>query len=170
MKWIGALLFLATTTWTGFEWSNQLHKRPVQIRQFKHALQILEAEMLYSQLPLQEAFKNISKQIPEPIQSFFMGLSNLMSGRNIDFLQVWDNQVMKLLKVSCFNNTDREIIKQFGRTLGQHNYEQQQKHIQLTIKHLDHEMQQARDQQARFGKMAKSLGFLCGLFIVLLLI
>lgn len=170
MKWIGALLFLSTTTWIGFEWSHQLNKRPTQIRQMKNALQILEAEMLYSQLPLQTAFQSISGQIPEPIKSFFNKLSDNMQGEHIDFLQLWDEQVIELLKVSSFKKNDREILKQFGRTLGQHNYEQQHKHIQLTIKHLDREMEEARDQQERFGKMAKSLGFLCGLFIVLLLI
>lgn len=170
MKWIGAILFLSATTLGGFEWSHDLNKRPTQIRQLKSALQILEAEMLYSQLPLQMAFNNISQQIPDPIKTFFLNLSENMQEKHVDLLQIWDDQVGQLLKKSSFKKNDKEILEQFGRTLGQHNYEQQQKHIQLTIKHLDREMEEARDQQARFGKMAQSLGFLCGLFIVILLI
>ena len=170
MKWIGALLIISITTWIGFEWSNKLNKRPAQIRQFKNALQILEAEMLYSQLPLQAVFNTISKQIPEPIRSFFHELSKSMEANNIDLLNLWDEHINELLKRSSLGSNESEILKQFGRTLGQHDYIQQQKHIQLTTAHLDRELEDARDNQTRYGKTAKSLGFLCGLFIVLLLI
>ncbi|MDY0396470.1 hypothetical protein RWE15_21815 [Virgibacillus halophilus] len=56
MKWIGALLLLSTTTWAGFEWSKRLSDRPKHIRQLINALQILEAEIVYSQRPLKDAF------------------------------------------------------------------------------------------------------------------
>ena len=170
MKWIGALLLLSVTTWIGFDWSNKLNKRPIQIRQVKNALQILEAEMLYSQLPLQAAFITISEQIPEPIKSFFFNVSEKMKTNQIDLLSIWDEQVSELIKVSSLGKNESEILKQFGRTLGQHDYLQQQKHIHLTTTYLDRELEDARDYQLRYGKMAKNLGFLCGLFVVLLLI
>lgn len=170
MKWLGALLFIGTTTWIGFEWSNELTKRPQHIRQLKNALQILEAEILYSQSPLQEAFDIISKQVPEPARSFFANLSDRMTQQTTQFMSIWDEQVDVFIKQSSLGNEEKEIMKQFGRTLGQHDFHQQQKHIHLTISHLDREMADARDHSLRYGKMAKSLGFLCGLFIVLLLI
>ncbi len=170
MKWIGALLILSVTTWIGFDWSHKLNKRPVQIRQLKNALQILEAEMLYSQAPLQAAFIVISEQIPEPIKSFFQNISEKMNANQIDLLYIWDEEVSELIKISSLSKNESEILKQFGRTLGQHDYLQQQKHIQLTVTYLDRELEDARDYQLRYGKMAKNLGFLCGLFIVLLLI
>lgn len=170
MKWIGALLLIGTTTWIGFEWSQKLNNRPKHIRQLKNALQILEAEILYSQLPLQEAFITIAKQIPQPIKSFFQALGTGMEEKNPDLFSLWKKQVDLLITESCLSDNEQEILMQFGRTLGQHNFEQQQKHIQLTVSHLDRELEEARDNQMRYGKMAKSLGVLCGLFIVLLLI
>jgi len=170
MKWIGALLLLSVTTWIGFDWSNKLNKRPIQIRQLKNALQILEAEMLYSQAPLRDAFIVISEQIPDPIKSFFKNISEKMNTNHIDLLQIWDEEVSELITISSLSKNESEILKQFGRTLGQHDYHQQQKHIQLTASYLDREHEDAKDFQLRYGKMAKNLGFLCGLFIVLLLI
>lgn len=170
MKWLGVFLFIGTTTWTGFEWSNQLTKRPQHIRQLKNALQILEAEMLYSQLPLHEAFSTISMRIPEPTRSFFINLTESMSQQATQLISLWDEQVDIYIKQSSLGKEEKEIMKQFGRTLGQHDFYQQQKHIHLTISHLDRELEDARDNAHRYGKMAKSLGFLCGLFIVLLLI
>ncbi|MFC3039036.1 stage III sporulation protein SpoIIIAB [Virgibacillus xinjiangensis] len=170
MKWIGALLFITATTWVGIEWSNRLSGRPKHIRQLKNALQILEAEMLYSQLSLQEAFFSISRQVPAPVSGFFEGLSQDMQGEMSEFIHVWEKHVAGLIRDSCLGSNEEEILLQFGRTLGQHDFQQQQKHIQLTSSHLQREMEEARDLQWRYSKMAKSLGLLGGLFIVLLLL
>ncbi|MEC5422282.1 stage III sporulation protein SpoIIIAB [Virgibacillus sp. C22-A2] len=170
MQWIGALLFIGTTTWIGFEWSNKLNNRPKHIRQVKNALQILEAEILYSQAPLQDAFITIAKQIPQPSKSFFHALGLSMKNGNTELPGLWDKNVNDFLRVSCLGNNESEILKQFGRTLGQHDFYQQQKYIQLTLSHLDRELEEARDNQYKYSKMAKGLGVLCGLFIVLLLI
>ncbi|OZU89997.1 stage III sporulation protein SpoAB [Virgibacillus indicus] len=170
MKWIGALLFIATSTWAGFEWSRRLNKRPKHIRQLKNSLQILEAEILYSQLPLQDAFTTISRQIPQPMKTFFESLGLGMKEKNFDFHELWEKNVSDLEVGTCLGSNEIEILFQFGRTLGQHDFFQQQKQIQLTISHLNRELEEARDNQHRYSKMAKSLGVLCGLFIVLLLI
>ncbi|WP_205134982.1 stage III sporulation protein SpoIIIAB [Virgibacillus halotolerans] len=170
MKWIGALLLIGTTTWMGFEWSKRLSKRPKHIRQFKSALQILEAEILYSQLPLQDAFTVVAKQIPDPTKSFFELLGQHMQSENTELFSLWNESIDQLMQISYLGDTEKEILKQFGRTLGQHDFYQQQKHIQLTVNHLDRELEDARDNHNKYNKMAKSLGFLCGLFIVLLLI
>ncbi|GAB3791418.1 stage III sporulation protein SpoIIIAB [Virgibacillus kimchii] len=170
MQWIGALLFVGTTTWVGFEWSHRLTTRPKHIRQLKNALQILEAEIVYSHLPLQDAFYNISNQIPEPVQTFFTSLHTTMNTEKNSLYEIWEAQVRHLMVISSLGNNEAEILRQFGRTLGQHDVEQQQKHIQLAVHHLDRELENARDNQFKYSKMAKSLGILCGLFIVLLLI
>ncbi|HLR80083.1 MAG TPA: stage III sporulation protein SpoIIIAB [Bacillota bacterium] len=170
MQWIGALLFIGTTTLVGLDISKRLDERPKHIRHMKNALQILEAEILYSQLPLPDAFDTIAKQIPEPISPFFNRLGGQLRQHNRDLYNVWNREVDELIDCSALDANEGEILKQFGRTLGQHDFDQQQKHIHLTVKHLDRELDDARDNQFKYSKMAKSLGLLCGLFIVLLLI
>lgn len=170
MKWLGALLCLTAATWIGFEWSRKLNERPKHIRQLKNALQILEAEILYSQLPLKDVFLVISKQIPKPLNSFFYNLNLSMQATAPNLDKVWDSQLSKLNMSSSLGKNEKEILGQFGKTLGQHDFHQQQKQIHLAISHLERELQDARDEQYKYGKMAKSLGFLCGLFIVILLI
>ncbi|MBU5466368.1 stage III sporulation protein SpoAB [Virgibacillus sp. MSJ-26] len=170
MKWIGALMIIGITTWIGFDKSHQLNRRPKHIRQLKNALQILEAEILYSQSSLQTAFQNIADQVPQPMSNFFQSLAHRMQSRDFDLMDCWEKSVQKLINQSSLGLNEAEILKQFGRTLGQHDMVQQQKHIQLTITHLERELEEARDEQYRFGKMSKSLGVLLGVFIVLLLI
>jgi len=170
MKWLGALLIISTTTWIGFEWSFKLTNRPKHIRQLKNALQMLEAEILYSQLPLHEAFFVITKQIPYPTKIFFKYLSEHMSKQTVELLSLWDKAINQLRRHASLGKAEYEIIEQFGQTLGQHDFQQQQKHIHLTISHLDREMENARDDAYKYAKTFRSLGFLCGLFVVILLI
>ncbi|WP_404452981.1 stage III sporulation protein SpoAB [Virgibacillus necropolis] len=170
MAWIGALLFIGSTSWIGFEISNRLRERPKLIRQFKNALQILEAEILYSQLPLKDAFDSIAKQLPNPTGAFFQKLAHNLDENKTDLYSVWSHHVNELKQTTAIGKNEKEILKQFGRTLGQHDFDQQQKHIQLAVHHLDRELEEARDNEFKYSKMAKSLGLLCGLFIVLLLI
>src|SRR5699024_6900099 len=122
------------------------------------------------QLPLQEALYTIANQIPQPTKTFFGQLRDSMEHEAIELMSLWEKNVDRLIDISSLGKQEQEILKQFGRTLGKHDFQQQQKHIHLTITHLDREMEDARDHASRYGKMAKSLGFLCGLFIVLLLI
>ncbi len=133
-------------------------------------MQILEAEIVYSQLPLKEAFKMIATQIPKPTKTFFAALSQELDRPAVHFPALWDEGVRQFQNESCLSENEREILLQFGQTLGQHDFEQQQKHIHLAITHLERELEEARDHQYKYAKLAKSLGVLSGLFIVLLLI
>ncbi|WP_430785334.1 stage III sporulation protein SpoIIIAB [Virgibacillus flavescens] len=170
MEWIGALLFIGTTTWIGFEIGNRFQERPRIIRQFKNALQILEAEILYSQLTLRDAFANIASQMPKPTKLFFQNMTSQLDENTTDLYSIWSHHVEEFSKQFAIGKNEKEILNQFGRTLGQHDFTQQQKHIQLAAHHLDRELEEARINELKYSKMAKSLGVLVGLFIVLLII
>lgn len=170
MKWIGAILLIISTTCIGFYMSHRLEKRPKHIRQFKNALQILEAEITYSQVALPIAFHTLATQLPKPLNNFFHDLSEDMLMKKANFMNIWDQAVEQLAKEAGYKINETEIIKQFGSSLGQHDFIQQQKQIQLTLTHLDRELEEARDEQMKYSKLAKSLGVLSGVFLVLLLV
>nr|WP_054752922.1 hypothetical protein [Piscibacillus salipiscarius] len=72
MKWIGAILILFTCTWVGIDIARNYSKRPKQIRELLHALQIMEAEMVYGQEPIHQVLYKISKQLTPPLGYIFM--------------------------------------------------------------------------------------------------
>ncbi|WP_138415847.1 stage III sporulation protein SpoIIIAB [Aquibacillus sediminis] len=170
MKWIGALLLLSATTWVGFEFARKMNDRPKQIRQLKNALQILEAEILYSQAPIMEACENLAKQLPKPMSLFFKGVSDELRKNSGHLYDVWKTNLDQFWPFVSMGANEKEILRQFGRTLGQHDFTQQQKHIHLALTHLERELQDAQEYKYRYSKMAKSLGFLTGLLVILLLI
>jgi stage III sporulation protein AB len=169
MKWLGALLFISTTTYLGFDLSNRLVQRADQLRQLIHSLQILEAEMGFSQLPLQQLFHSISQKVNKPLKGFYQKLSLQLTGVVTDFTKVWEAELESLKNRSALKKQEIEIMKQFGQNLGQHTFSQQQKQITLTIYHLQRELEEALDQRTKYDKMLKTLGVLIGIFIVLLL-
>ena len=70
----------------------------------------------------------------------------------------------------ALKNTELEILEQFGETLGKHDRYQQQKQILLTLSHLEREEKEALQVQSKYEKMVKSLGFLAGLLLIVLLV
>jgi stage III sporulation protein AB len=170
LKWIGAILIIISTACIGLYISHRLEQRPKLIRQFESALQILEAEITYSQVPLQVAFQILAKQLPAPLKQFFYELSEDMLATGSDFIPLWQKAVEKLEKRASLKKNEIEIIKQFGYSLGQHDYQQQQKQIRLALTHLDRELKTANEEQTKYSKLSQTLGVLSGIFIVLLLI
>lgn len=168
-KLIGALIIILATTWTGFASANKLSMRPRQLRQLKVAMQSLEAEIMYGQTPLKEAAQKLSKQMPKPLSSFFEMFSKRLESGETTVKEAWDESLERIWESLALKQGEFEILSQFGETLGKSDKYHQQKQIMLTMAHLEREESDALDRQAKYEKMMKSLGFLSGLLIIILL-
>lgn len=169
-KLIGALLVIGATTWMGFDMSQHLSRRPKQLRLFRDCLQTLDAEIMYSHTPLQEAAKKISAQMPEPLKSFFTIFANKLSQPEVSVKTAWEESLLAIWGKTDFKQNEYEILLQFGENLGKHDKFTQQKQIMLALTHLEREETQARDKQKQYEKLVKSLGFLSGLLFIILLL
>ena len=170
MKIIAILLIIAACSVIGFEISNGFARRTKNLRLWKDALRIMEAEIVYSQTPVTQVFRNLSKQLPHPMKEFFEQLSKDMASERMDLYEIWSKKIEQFTGVFHLKSEDVEILKQFGRTLGKYDILQHEKQIQLTMTHLDRKATEANEQNAKFGKMSRALGVLSGIFIALLLL
>lgn len=169
MKLIGAAFIIVATTWTGFEAARHLNERPRQLRQLKSALQSLEAEIMYGHTPLHEAARRLSSQLTKPISWFFDNFAKKLMNSETTVKDAWEQSLKEVWKMTAFKQGEFEIMKQFGETLGRHDRHSQQKQIMLTLSHLEREEIDAYEKQAKYEKMVKSLGFLSGLLLIILL-
>ncbi|WP_400242311.1 stage III sporulation protein SpoIIIAB [Niallia sp. JL1B1071] len=169
VKIIGAILILASTSWGGMEFSKLLSQRPKQIRALKSALQSLEAEIMYGHTPLHEASRRLAEQLSDPLSSFFGSFAERLIKEDTTVKEAWSLSLNDIWKKTAMKDTELEIMKQFGETLGRHDRFSQQKQIMLTLTHLEREEEEAREIQGKYEKMVRSLGFLSGLLIVILL-
>lgn len=169
IKLIGAVFIIIATTWTGFEASRHLTERPRQLRQLKSALQSLEAEIMYGHTPLHEAARRLASQLSKPLSWFFESFSKKLTNSETTVKDAWEESLKEVWKLTALKQGEYEIMKQFGETLGRHDRFSQQKQIRLALTHLEREEADAYDKQSRYEKMMKSLGFLSGLLLVILL-
>lgn len=170
MSWLGALFILCGSTWTGFYFAKKLTDRPRQLRQLKVALQTFEAEMMYGMSPLREISEKISRQLPIPVAYIFQCFSKRLKQGEKNAEEAWEYSLNETWPATAMHEQEKEIMRQFGATLGQHEKHQQQKHIRLAIIHLEKEENEAIETQRKYEKMTKTLGFLAGLLLIILLI
>ncbi|KAB2338478.1 stage III sporulation protein SpoAB [Cytobacillus depressus] len=169
IKLIGAVFIIIATTWAGFEAARHLSERPRQLRQLKAALQSLEAEIMYGHTPLHEAARRLSVQVTKPLSTFFDIFAKKLTNSETTVKDAWEESLKAIWKATALKQGEFEIMKQFGETLGRHDRGSQQKQIMLTLTHLEREENDAHDKQAKYEKMVKSLGFLSGLLLIILL-
>jgi stage III sporulation protein AB len=65
---------------------------------------------------------------------------------------------------------EREVMIDFGKTLGLSDRQDQLQHLRMAVANLKVEEDHARDEQVRYEKMCKTLGFLAGALLVILMI
>ncbi|CAM3801228.1 stage III sporulation protein SpoIIIAB [Mesobacillus zeae] len=169
IKIMGAALIIAASTWMGIEASRHFSERPKQLRLLKSALQSLEAEIMYGHTPLHEASRRLSAQLPKPLSVLFADFSARLTNSETTVSAAWRESLEEVWKETALRQGEFEIMKQFGETLGRHDKMSQQKQIQLAISHLQREEGDAFEKQTKYEKMVKSLGFLSGLLLIILL-
>lgn len=169
VKLIGAIFIVVATTFTGFEAARNLSERPKQLRALKFALQSLEAEIMYGHTPLHEAARRLAAQMAKPLSTFFESFAGKLTNSETTVKEAWESSLKEIWKSTALKQGEYEIMRQFGETLGRHDRFSQQKHIMLTLSHLEREEAEAVQTQAKYEKMVKSLGFLSGLLLIILL-
>jgi stage III sporulation protein AB len=169
IKLIGAICIIVATTWIGFEMSRRFSDRPRQLRALRSALQSLEAEIMYGHTPLHEASRRLAAQLAKPLSTFFEIFAKKLTDTETTVNVAWETSLKEVWKSTAFKQGEFEIMKQFGETLGRHDRNSQQKHIMLTLTHLERQEEDAIQSQATYEKMVKSLGFFSGLLLIILL-
>lgn len=169
LKMIGALIIIGATTWAGFEASSRLSGRSRQLRSFKDALRLLDAEIMFAHSPLKEAAKKISKSLPFPASQFYYSFANKLSIKETDVKSAWKESLDEVWNFTDLKENEYEVLLQFGEHLGKSDKYTQQKHILAAVAHLEREEKDALDKQQQYEKIMRSVGVLSGLLFIILL-
>ncbi|MCO7176587.1 stage III sporulation protein SpoIIIAB [Sporolactobacillus kofuensis] len=170
MKLIGSLIILFASTAIGILLARQYRDRPREIRQWRSALQSIEAEIVYGRVPVDQMAVDLSKQLPAPIKTFFQLLTQHLKRDKQTLQSAWSDSIERFWPMTSMKRPEKEIVLQFGSTLGTEDAENQKKHIQLALSHLEREETDARQSQKANEKLFRSIGFLTGILFILLFI
>ena len=164
-KLIGGCLILLGGTCLGFLKSSELSRREKSLRDIKTALSILESEIVLSSNHLKDAFLKISRLCA--CRGLFSDAAKTMGDCGID--RAWQDAVEQNKKGLCLSESDAEILKILSSRLGMSDKEQQKKNIRHVETLLDMAITNAHAEYQNSAKLYRSMGFLGGLFVVMLL-
>jgi stage III sporulation protein AB len=169
-KLIGCILLLLATTGIGFIFANKLATRPKHIRRLIGALAILETEIGYGSRNLAIACQHIGDRKLEAISELFrqmsLRLTTMDGAATYDCLQL---AVQDWWSTSAMKTSEKEVFLQFCKTLGNSNRHDQLTHLALAKQNLQVEELKAREEQAQYEKMVRTLGVLAGALLIILL-
>ncbi|MGE5631922.1 MAG: stage III sporulation protein SpoIIIAB [Caulobacteraceae bacterium] len=169
-KILGGIMIIAASGLMGILFSNRLSFRLRELKRFRSLMQMLETEVVYSATPLPAAFKEIACRSEGLLAYFFGFISDSLNKRVFFTLKdAWANAVSEVLKDSSLNNQDLDLIKSFGSVLGCSDREDQKKHFELFYIQLRHHEESADAELKRSSKMYRSLGFLLGIAVFVVL-
>ncbi|WP_334071689.1 MULTISPECIES: stage III sporulation protein SpoIIIAB [Paenibacillus] len=169
LKMLGAVLIITAATLAGWIQAKQYASRPNQIRKLILALRRLQTEVTYGFTPLPEALRRIGEQGGEPIRSIFRGAAESMNpDGNRTAQESLQDAVETGWKHTAMKAAEKDVLLQLSFTLGASDRSDQLGHLETAVRQLESEEAAAREEQARYEKMFKSLGLLCGAFIVIL--
>ncbi|MFC4103838.1 stage III sporulation protein SpoIIIAB [Paenibacillus xanthanilyticus] len=171
VKMIGAVLILFAGTMIGFQQAARFAMRPRHIRQLIHALQRLETEIGYGYTPLPEAIERTAEHMQGAMRAMFQSVGDtLQSDKECSFRECWEQAAASHWPRTAMKAPERASFIRLGSSLGISDRDDQIKHLRLAVQQLQAEEEAARDDQARYEKMSKSLGVLVAALVVILIV
>lgn len=162
------ILIFGLAVYIGNSKANQYIKRLKELISIKSALNIFESKIKFTQSPLEEIFKNIEENTSEKnIKNIFKQLlKDIKQNKNIH--KSWENVIAT--NESNFNSEDKKILIDMGKILGSTDLEGQVSNIKITSSFIDIQIQKAEKEKEKNVKLFRTLGFVSGLTIIILLI
>lgn len=170
MKIIGVICILISGLFWGFIHAAKYRNRTKQIRALKFAVKRLETEINYSLTPLALGLKKIAESSDLPIQELFGLASRYMEKQQLDVNQAWRTAIAQVWPKLDLKQQEKDLLVQFGTTLGISNREDQVKHTQLFMQHLTLLEENAIVDQLKHEQSSKSMGLMVAILIVLLFV
>lgn len=160
---------MVCTLW-GLLIANNYKQRPLELRNLRSMLNLLETEIIYASTPLPIALDKIAKHADNNISKlFYKARDYLISGNGITADEAWQKALNDILNNSYLLEEDTGILKNFGIGLGCSGKNEQLKNIQLAKELLKKQELKAEQDKSQNERLWKTMGFLSGIAIVLLI-
>ena len=160
------VLILVICTYLGINKSKEFHKREIELKKIKSALNIFKTKINYTYETIGDIFKEISKLEYQDRKNIFSQTINLLE--NGDLNKAWEKAMSE--NNIGISEEDKEILKMLGKTLGKTDKEGQISEIELVSNFLNKQISLAEEIRTKNEKMYKTLGVTIGLAIVIILV
>ncbi|MCP3763298.1 hypothetical protein NLX67_12990 [Domibacillus sp. A3M-37] len=170
MKWAGAVFIIIASLFIGWYKSNSYGERVRQIRQFETAFIMLESSIMYGAESMETAARSISKAIEKPASAAFDQFAEALSTSEDSAGQLWTNILTKQASGLALKKRDVQIVEQAGCMLGAVTQSAEARKLQLVLKQLEKQREEAAAEEKRLSGMIRSVSLLFGMMTAILLL
>lgn len=164
-KVIGSIIVIAVCTALGFEKSNDLQRHLNALEELRKIFVLLRSEMQYTKAPFAELFFKVSRKVEGVYRQWLSKLSkDLENYENGTLNEVWSASVYEQLKESRLKKEELDELCRVGKSLGY------LETLELYIEQLDFSIERTREELKNKKKLCQTLGIMCGIFLVIVLL
>jgi stage III sporulation protein AB len=168
MKVVGAGLLMLSCSGIGFAVARQFRERPRHLRALMHALRLLQTEVEYSITPFPQALERVSERSQAPANVIFGTAAKAILESEGDAASALDEGAGAGQSHAALQPQDYEVLREFGRTLGNSDRIHQMQHFEVALARLEGLEEEARISQQRHERLWQYIGVLAGLMLVIL--
>jgi len=170
LQLVGAVLVIAASSALGMYYSGLDSFRMQDLLSFKQALIIFASEIEFAVSPLPEAMTHVAKRVPQPVsQLFFDFASRLTKANGETAYRLWMESIKAHMPRSYLAPEDWDTLESFGKTLGYLDKPMQINTIRHTEAYIDGKVEALRASGDKNRRMYRSLGFVGGVLLVVIL-
>lgn len=155
----------------GYAYGNIYTKRAKNLLDLQYCIRILESEIVNGNLPLPLALENTSIKGRGKIAILFLEIKgDLIVNKQEDVYYSFLMQRHILKDKYALKEQDIEVFLYLGKILGKTNRLDQENKIKFVISQLENHYIEAESEKNKNSKLYRTLGFLVGLGLVIILI
>ena len=164
-KWIGYVLIIAACSGIGISKGQEMERHLEALEELKKLFYLLRSELKYTRAPFAELFQKISPKVAEPYSNWLRRLSQRLRGRGTGtFEEVWHTSIEEDLTEQSLKAEELEELKSIGKSL------EYPESLDLYIAQLEYKIKHTREVYQSKKKLYRSMGIMCGIFLVVLLL
>ena len=155
----------------GMVFSNRFKDRVRQLELLQNAITELEFDIDFLNITLECSFEKLAKNFERPLKDVFLYVAyRLKESPTSDMQKVWRRAISKYNQYLALTKSDIEILMDFSKSLGSGSREKEKSNLKLASMRISVALDEARSDAQKNIKMYRGLGFLTGIFAVIILL
>lgn len=164
-KVIGSIMVIAVCTALGFEKSRELQLHLKELEELKRLFMMIHGELKATKATLSEIFMKVSKKTETLYKEWLKNLAKQLEicGAGT-FSELWKNSIQTYLGKTTLRKDEIYELEQVGLGI------QYVDTLELYLNQLDFSIQNTREELKTKKKLYQSMGIMCGIFLVIVLL
>lgn len=163
IKILNLFLIILICSYLGNLKAKTYDNRVIELSNFRNSILLLKNKIEFTYEPINNIFSEISKIIYENKDNIFKEIIK----RNGELPKLWNDEINKIKNLKT---DDKEIIKVLGKNLGKTDIKGQVSQLELSLKLIERQIENAENEKNKNYKLYKKLGGISGIAICIILL